>query len=136
MEVEFYEPRVKSKEFERLVRKNTSLIYFESPGSLTFELQDLPALTKVAKKYKITTIADNTWGTALGQNPLKWGVDAVIESYTKYVSGHSDVMMGGGISNGKNLIKILKQANIMGQCTGPDDIYLTLRGLRTMEIRL
>ena len=136
VEVEFYEPRIKSTEFERLVRKNTSLIYFESPGSLTFELQDLPTLTKVAKKYKITTITDNTWGTALGQNPFKLGVDAVIESYTKYVSGHSDLVMGGVISNGKNLIKILKQANIMGQCTGPDDIYLALRGLRTIKIRL
>ena len=136
VEVELYKPRIKSKEFERLIRKNTSLIYFESPGSLTFEMQDLPALTKVAKKYQIITITDNTWGTALGQNPFKLGVDAVIESYTKFVSGHSDVMMGGVISNGKNLTKILRQADIMGQCTGPDDIYLALRGLRTMEIRL
>ena len=136
VEVELYKPRIKSKEFERLIRKNTSLIYFESPGSLTFEMQDLPALTKVAKKYQIITLTDNTWGTALGQNPFKLGVDAVIESYTKFVSGHSDVMMGGVISNGKNLTKILRQADIMGQCTGPDDIYLALRGLRTMEIRL
>ena len=134
--VEFYEPRIKSQNLNKLIKNNTSLIYFESPGSHTFELQDLPSLTKVAKTYNVTTITDNTWATILGQNPLDLGVDAVIESYTKYVTGHSDVMMGGVIARGKKFKQIKKQSELMGQCSGPDDIYLAFRGLRTMKVRL
>lgn len=136
VDVEFYSPTISSKDFQNLIKENTSLVYFESPGSLTFELQDLPRLSKITNKLNITTIADNTWGTILGQNPLNLGISAVIESYTKYVSGHSDVMMGGVIARDNNFRKIKKQAEIMGQCTSPDDIYLALRGLRTMEVRL
>ena len=136
VEVEFYNPRIKPKEFEKLIKENTSLVYLESPGSLTFELQDFPKLCQITNRLNIKSIADNTWGTVLGQNPLNLGVDAVIESYTKYVSGHSDVMMGGVIARNNNFRKIKKQAEIMGQCTSPDDIYLAIRGLRTMEVRL
>ena len=119
------------KEFEKLIKETTSLVYLESPGSLTFELQDIPKLCQITNRLSIKSIADNTWGTVLGQNPLNLGVDAVIESYTKYVSGHSDVMMGGVIARNNNFRKIKKQAEIMGQCTSPDDIYLAIRGLRT-----
>tara|TARA_B100001996_G_scaffold284609_1_gene224937 strand:- start:218 stop:1378 length:1161 start_codon:yes stop_codon:yes gene_type:complete len=136
VEVEFYDPKINSKNLEKLFKKNTSLIYFESPGSLTFELQDLPELTKISKKNNITSIADNTWGTALGQNPLDLGVDVIIESFTKYVSGHSDVMMGGVIARGKYYRRIKEQSELMGQCTSPDDVYLAMRGLRTIEVRL
>ena len=136
VEIEFYNPKIKPNDFQKLIRHNTNLVYFESPGSLTFELQDLPALTRVTKNNNIISITDNTWATVLGQNPLNLGVDAVIESYTKYVTGHSDVMMGGVIARGKSYDKIKSQAELMGQCTSPDDIYLALRGLRTMEIRL
>ena len=136
VDVEFYEPRIKSRDFKKLIKNNTSLIYFESPGSHTFELQDLPSLTKIAKSFNVTTITDNTWATILGQNPLDLGVDAVIESYTKYVTGHSDVMMGGVIARGKKFKQIKKQSELMGQCSGPDDIYLAFRGLRTMKVRL
>ena len=136
VDVEFYEPRIKSQNFKKLIKNSTSLIYFESPGSHTFELQDLPSLTKVAKSFNVTTITDNTWATILGQNPLDLGVDAIIESYTKYVTGHSDVMMGGVIARGKIFKQIKKQSELMGQCSGPDDIYLAFRGLRTMKVRL
>ena len=136
VDIEFYEPRIKPQGLKKIIKKNTSLIYFESPGSHTFELQDLPSLTKVAKAFNVTTITDNTWATILGQNPLDLGVDAVIESYTKYVTGHSDVMMGGVIARGKKFKQIKKQSELMGQCSGPDDIYLAFRGLRTMKIRL
>ena len=136
VEVEFYHPNINFKDLKKLLRSNTTVIYFESPGSHTFEIQDLPALSKVAKKNKIITLADNTWATSLGQNSFKLGIDVVIESFTKYVVGHSDVMMGGVISNGKHLKNLKKQAKLMGQCSGPDDIFLALRGLRTMELRL
>ena len=134
--VEFYPPTIKPDQLEKMFLTNTKLIYFETPGSLTFELQDLSVLTKVAKDKNIITLTDNTWATALGQNSFDLGVDIIIESFTKYIVGHSDVMMGGIISNGDFLKKIKKQARIMGQCCGPDDIYLALRGLKTMELRL
>ena len=136
VDVEFYNPTINSKDFQNLFKENTSLVYFESPGSLTFELQDLPKLCKITNQLNVTSIADNTWGTILGQNPLNLGIDAVIESYTKYVTGHSDVMMGGVIARNNNFRKIKMQAEIMGQCVSPDDIYLAMRGLRTMEVRL
>ena len=96
----------------------------------------MKAISQIAKESNIISLTDNTWATAIGQNCFKFGIDVVIESFTKYVVGHSDVMMGGIIANAEYLDRIKKQTRIMGQCCGPDDVYLALRGLRTMELRL
>ena len=136
VEVEFFPPRLPPSKIKEHFKENTKLIYLESPGSLTFELQDLRSISQISNENNIISLTDNTWATALGQNCFLLGIDVVIESFTKYVVGHSDVMMGGVIANGKLLEKIKKQVRIMGQCCGPDDIYLAIRGLRTMELRL
>ncbi len=136
VKVDFFPPKLAPSKIKGLFKANTKLIYLESPGSLTFELQDLKAISQIAKESNIISLTDNTWATAIGQNCFKFGIDVVIESFTKYVVGHSDVMMGGIIANAEYLDRIKKQTRIMGQCCGPDDVYLALRGLRTMELRL
>ena len=132
---DFYDPRDLSN-LENKINNNTKVIYLESPGSYTFEIIDINKVVKLAKKYKITTIIDNTWGTALYFNALKFGVDIVVEAITKYIGGHSDVMMGVTVCNKKYLNSINRWKRNSGQCVGPDDIFLALRGLRTLPLRL
>ena len=135
IEHDFYDTRDLSN-LESKIKKNTKIIYLESPGSYTFEIIDINKVVKLAKKYKITTIIDNTWGTALYFNALKFGVDIVVEAITKYIGGHSDVMMGVTVCNKKYLNLINRWKRNSGQCVGPDDIFLALRGLRTLPLRL
>ena len=135
IEHDFYDSRDLSN-LESKIKKNTKIIYLESPGSYTFEIIDINKVVKLAKKYKITTIIDNTWGTALYFNALKFGVDIVVEAITKYIGGHSDVMMGVTVCNKKYLNLINRWKRNSGQCVGPDDIFLALRGLRTLPLRL
>ena len=135
IEHDFYDSRDLSN-LESKIKKNTKIIYLESPGSYTFEIIDINKVVKLAKKYKITTIIDNTWGTALYFNALKFGVDIVVEAITKYIGGHSDVMMGVTVCSKKHLNSINRWKRNSGQCVGPDDIFLALRGLRTLPLRL
>ncbi len=135
VEVTFYPPRCNSGITEYFM-ENTRLLYLESPGSLTFELQDLPSMTMLAKKHNIITICDNTWGTALHYPVLELGADIVVEAATKYIAGHSDVNLGIAAANGSQGIKLKKTARNFGICAGPEDLYLGLRGLRTMRLRL
>ena len=135
IEHDFYDSRDLSN-LESKIKKNTKIIYLESPGSYTFEIIDINKVVKLAKKYKITTIIDNTWGTAIYFNALKFGVDIVVEAITKYIGGHSDVMMGVTVCNKKHLNLINRWKRNSGQCVGPDDIFLALRGLRTLPLRL
>ena len=135
IEYDFYDPRDLSN-LQSKIKNNTKVIYLESPGSYTFEIIDINKVVKLAKKYKITTIIDNTWGTALYFNALKFGVDIVVEAITKYIGGHSDVMMGVTVCNKKHLNLINRWKRNSGQCVGPDDIFLALRGLRTLPLRL
>ena len=135
IEYDFYDSR-DLLNLESKIKKNTKIIYLESPGSYTFEIIDINKVVKLAKKYKITTIIDNTWGTALYFNALKFGVDIVVEAITKYIGGHSDVMMGVTVCNKKYLNLINRWKRNSGQCVGPDDIFLALRGLRTLPLRL
>ena len=135
IEHDFYDSRDLSN-LESKIKKNTKIIYLESPGSYKFEIIDINKVVKLAKKYKITTIIDNTWGTALYFNALKFGVDIVVEAITKYIGGHSDVMMGVTVCNKKHLNLINRWKRNSGQCVGPDDIFLALRGLRTLPLRL
>ena len=133
---EFFDPKINSKDIKKLFKTNTKLIYLESPGSLTFEIQDIAGITKAAKIKNITVITDNSWATALGMNCFDLGVDVVIESLTKYTSGHSDLIMGCIISNGNFLKKIKKTSKLFGQRSGSNDIFLAIRGLKTVELRL
>ena len=136
VEVEFFPPRITPQELKKLIRPETALIHFESPGSMTFELHDLPALTAVARSAGVPTMLDNTWATALGLDCVEMGVDVVVEALTKYIGGHSDLMMGAIVANGPFLDKVKYEAFQLGQCSGPDDIYLATRGLRSLHLRL
>ena len=118
------------------ISTKTKLIFVENPGSNTFEFQDLKKIISLAEKYKIYTAIDNTWGTPYLIKPIKLGFDMSIVSATKYYSGHSDVM-GGSLAVNKRVFKYVEKANkIAGLRLGPDDAYLIIRGLRTLDIRL
>ncbi len=119
-----------------LVRPTTRVIFLESPGSLTFEVQDVPAIVAAAKKAGITTIMDNTWATAVYFRPIAHGVDVSVQSATKYISGHSDLMMGIITTTEAAYAPIRQTLNALGHHAAPDDCYLAQRGLRTMAIRL
>ncbi len=123
-------------EIEKLITPKTKAIFLESPGSLTFEIQDLPLIAKVAKKHKITILIDNSWATPLYYKPLNLGADIVIHAATKMFVGHSDVM-GGTISANEALFPAVKNTHYLtGICLSPDDAFLIARGLRTLAIRL
>lgn len=132
---DYYDPMAGS-DIEELVKANTSVIVVESPGSLTFEVQDIPAIVAVAKKHNIRTIADNTWATPLLFKPLEHGVDISVEACTKYLGGHSDAMIGSASANGAVFKKLSRTAYQMGHMVSPDDAFLTLRGLRTLGVRM
>ncbi len=135
VEVEYYDPEIGAG-IGALCRPNTRVIFTESPGSNTFEIQDIPAIAAVAKARGITLMMDNTWATPLFFKPLDHGVDIVIHAATKYPSGHSDVLMGF-VSANKSHAKQLNDANTwLGFCVGGDDAALVLRGMRTMGLRL
>jgi len=131
----FYNPHDLNT-LEKNINKKTKLIFVENPGSNSFEFQDLGKIILIARKYKILTAIDNTWGTPYFLKPIKLGFDMSIVSATKYYSGHSDVM-GGSLAVNK---KIFKQVQITDKVTGlrlgPDDAYLITRGLRTLDVRL
>ena len=131
----FYNPLI-GKNISKLIQKNTKVIYLESPGSLTFEMQDLPLIIDIAKKNKCITIMDNTWATPLYFKPIKFGVDISIQSATKYINGHSDSMLGTITANKKLAENIRKTTHSLGSCPGPEDVYLGLRGLKTLNVRL
>ena len=135
VDVEFYHPLI-GKKIKQHIKENTALIFTESPGSQTFEIQDIPAITKVANKYHIPVILDNTWATPLYFSGRKHGVDIVIHAATKYILGHSDGMLGLICCQRAYTDKIFKQKNILGDYVTPDISYQALRGLRTMAIRL
>ena len=118
------------------ITKKTKLIFVESPGSNSFEFQDLSKIISIAKKHKIFTAIDNTWATPYFFKPIKLGFDMSIVSATKYYSGHSDVM-GGSLAVNKKVFKYVEKTNkITGHRLGPDDAYLIIRGLRTLDVRL
>ena len=131
----FYNP----EEFNSLqskINRKTKMIFVENPGSNTFEFQDLNKIIKIAKNRKIITAIDNTWGTPFFIKPLKLGFDMSISSGTKYFSGHSDVMLGSLSVNKKVYEKVRVCNKLLGYRASPDDAYLVLRGLRTLDIRL
>ena len=136
VEATFYEPGVGSG-IEDLIRTNTRLVFLEAPGSLTFEMQDIPAICAVAKRHGVLTLMDNTWATPLFFKPLANGVDVSIQAGTKYVAGHSDLVIGMITTADDDLYRrIADTVRCFGDVAGPDECYLALRGLRTMSVRL
>ena len=131
----FYNPH-DLKTLEKNITKKTKLIFVENPGSNTFDFQDLGKIISIAKKNKILTAIDNTWGTPYFLKPIKLGFDMSIVSATKYYSGHSDVMGGSLAVNKKVFKQVQKAEKITGLRLGPDDAYLITRGLRTLDVRL
>jgi cysteine-S-conjugate beta-lyase len=120
-----------------LLRPNTRMVFLETPGSLTFEMADIRAITQVTRARGIVTAIDNTWATPLLFRPIDHGVDVSIAAATKYLSGHSDVMLGTMTASNEAIFKKLKDsAARWGNVAGADDCYLVQRGLRTLDVRL
>jgi len=135
VETTFYDPLVGAG-VDALLRPSTRVVFLESPGSLTFEIQDVPAICEVARRRGITTMMDNTWATPLYFKPLAHGVDVSIQAATKYVVGHSDAMLGAITATREAWPPLGSTYHELGQCAGPDDVYLGQRGLRTLPVRL
>jgi cystathionine beta-lyase len=135
VETEYYDPCIGS-DIERLLRPNTRLVYLESPGSTTFEVQDVPAITAACRRRDVTTVVDNTWATPAFSRPLGLGADVVVHSATKYLTGHSDSVLGAIVCTAESYPAVRGAAIRLGQCAGADDVYLGLRGLRTLSVRL
>ncbi len=135
IETTFFPPDI-GADIGSLFTERTRAVYLEAPGSLTFEMQDVPAIAAAARARGAATIFDNTWATPVFFKALAAGVDITLMAATKYVSGHSDVMLGTVSANEAYWPKLIDTHGTMGLCVGPDDIYLGLRGLRTMAIRL
>jgi cystathionine beta-lyase len=135
VETTYYDPSIGAG-IEALIRPNTRIVYLESPGSLTFEVQDVPAIVAVARRRNVLTAIDNTWATPLHFKPLQLGVDLCIHAATKYIGGHSDLMMGT-VSCAEPLYERLRKGMYdLGSYVSPDDCYQALRGLRTLSVRL
>jgi cystathionine beta-lyase len=131
----FYDPRIGAG-IERLIRPETRLLYMESPGSLTFEVQDVPALIASARERGVRTAIDNTWAAPLFFKPLSFGVDVSVISATKYIVGHSDAMMGIAVTTEASFLPVRTAATLLGNHAAPDDCYLAMRGLRSAAVRL
>lgn len=122
--------------FEAAICERTRAVLLESPGSLTLEVQDVPALAAIAHNRGLTVVLDNTWAGPLGFAALERGADIVVMSLTKHVGGHSDLMLGSASAGERHYAKLRRTAQALGQVVSPDDASLALRGLRTMGIRL
>lgn len=135
VEVDYYDPLVGAG-ITALMKPNTKVVFTESPGSNTFEMQDIPAIAREAKARGAVVMMDNTWATPLYFRPLDHGVDISIHAATKYPAGHSDVLLGTVSANEACWKRLQETHFTMGCCAAPDDVYQVLRGLRTMGVRL
>ena len=134
VETRYFDPL--TTDYDTLFCDRTKAILLESPGSLTFEVQDIPAICAAAKKRDVVTLLDNTWATSYFHTALDKGIDMAILSCTKYIVGHSDVMMGSVTTHAKYWTRLRQTAQQLGQTVSPDDAYLTSRGLRTLSVRM
>ena len=135
IDVSYYDP-TDVEALAAAIRRNTTIVYVESPGSYTMEMQDIPAIADVAHRAGAIAIADNTWATPLYCDVFALGVDISVLAATKYVSGHADLLQGTVSASAEYWDRLRQYHGAMGLCIGPDDAYLSLRGLRTMEVRL
>ncbi|MEZ8189903.1 cystathionine beta-lyase [Vibrio sp. 1F279] len=135
VETTYYEPTI-GENIQDLIKPNTKVLFTESPGSVTLEVQDIPTLARIAHEHDIIVMLDNTWAAGVNFSPFDFGVDISIQAATKYIVGHSDVMLGTAVANEKCWDQLREQSYLMGQCVSPDDAYLGLRGIRTLDVRL
>jgi cysteine-S-conjugate beta-lyase len=131
----YYDPLI-GADIANLFKPNTRVVFLEAPGSQSFEMQDIPSIAKVAHDKGALVLMDNTWATPLYFHAFEKGVDLSIQAGTKYIGGHADVMFGYVAANAKTLLRLKDTVYTMGLCVGPDDMYLALRGLRTLGLRL
>src|SRR5690606_26220754 len=135
IETTFYDPSL-GADIAELIRPETRLIYLESPGSGTFDVQDIAAIVEVARKAGLRTAIDNTWATPLFFRPLEHGIDVSIHAATKYIVGHSDAMLGVVTTNAETYEAVRRSTQDQGACAGIEECNLGLRGLRTLEVRM
>jgi cystathionine beta-lyase len=136
VEIEYYDPLIGAG-IEALIKPNTKLIYIESPGSLSFEIQDVPAIAKAAGARGVLVVMDNTWATGLFFDAFKHGVDISVQAATKFLSGHSDAMLGVISCKSQEVWTRLKNyMSYAGIAAGSEEVYLSLRGMRTLAVRL
>jgi cysteine-S-conjugate beta-lyase len=135
VETTYYSPLI-GEDIKKLIKKNTKVIFMESPGSLTFEVQDVKAICKVAKKHGIVTILDNSWASGIYFKPLEHGVDVSVMALTKYINGHSDMMMGSITVQEKHFRVMYEAFRYMAVTAAPFTSYMVQRGLRTSKIRM
>ena len=133
--ITYYDPLIGAG-IERLITKKTKIVFTKSPGSQTFEVQDIPAIAAAAHDAGAVVILDNTWATPLYFKPFAHGADVSIQAATKYIGGHADIMLGAITMNERTSAAVAKVHEDLGLCTGPEDVYLGLRGLRSLGVRL
>jgi cysteine-S-conjugate beta-lyase len=131
----YYDPLIGAG-IAALIKPNTRAVFVEAPGSLTFEIQDVPAIAAAAHARGAVVLMDNTWASPLFFRAFDKGVDLSIQAATKYIGGHSDLMLGTVSANAGTWQRLNETVHLLGLCVGPDDIYLALRGLRTLGVRL
>ena len=132
----WYDPTTTPEELETLIQPSTRMIFLESPGSYTFEIQDVPGICAMARRRGVMTAIDNAWGSPLFAKPFDWGVDASVLPLTKYWSGHADVVMGAVVVREEHWLSLWKTVRELGVSVGGDDAALILRGMRTIEVRM
>jgi len=135
IEIAYFDPLIGAN-IEKLFKPNTKAVLVEAPGSQSFEMADIPAIASVAHARSALVIDDNTWATPLLHRSLEQGVDISIQAATKYIGGHSDIMFGTISANAKTWPAISDTIRLLGLCAGPDDVFLAIRGLRTLAVRL
>ena len=135
IETTYYDPLIGAG-IAALIKPNTRMIFLESPGSLTMEVQDIPAICAVARAQQIITVLDNTWASPILCKPFELGVDISIQAATKYIIGHSDVMLGTASATEQYWPQLREHSYLMGYCASADDVYAASRGLRTLGVRL
>lgn len=135
IETEYYDPMLGAG-IAALIRPTTKVMFLESPGSLTMEVQNVPAMCDIARQHGVVTILDNTWASPILCRPFDMGVDISIQAATKYIVGHSDVMLGTASANEKHWPQLREQSYVLGYCASADDVYQASRGLRTLGVRL
>jgi cystathionine beta-lyase len=132
----YYDPAASAEQIAAMLSGKTRAIFLESPGSMTFEVQDVPGICELARRRGIVTLLDNTWATPMLFRAIEHGVDLSILACTKYVSGHSDVLLGSVTATADHWQRLCDTYAVYGQAVGADDAYLAARGLRTMGVRL
>lgn len=135
VETQYFDPLIGAG-IKELMRPNTSLVFLESPGSLTFEVQDVPAIAEIAHRHGAKVAIDNTWGTPLYFKSFRHGIDLSVHAATKYIVGHSDAMLGVVIATKESWPELRDSTRAIGVNAGPDEVYLGLRGIRTLAVRL